>query len=112
MNAATFLSAVVSVLLICCVGCSARRSPSVAGTESAAKGAPAPGAERISGPYTHENLTVFLVHGPDKLKAAKYLTLGEAMEQKKVIVMRPVTSISSRSRTSPTRTCTSSPATS
>jgi len=86
MNAATFLSAVVSVLLICCVGCSARRSPSVAGTESAAKGAPAPGAERISGPYTHENLTVFLVHGPDKLKAAKYLTLGEAMEQKKVIV--------------------------
>lgn len=40
----------------------------------------------LSGPYTHDNLTVFLVHGPDKLAGRKYLTLQEALDQKKVIV--------------------------
>src|SRR5262245_42426794 len=40
----------------------------------------------LSGAYTHENLTVFLVHGTETLKGAAYLTLEEAMQQKKVIV--------------------------
>lgn len=41
---------------------------------------------RLSGPYTHENLTVFLIHGQDTIKGRKILTLQEAMERKKVIV--------------------------
>jgi hypothetical protein len=41
---------------------------------------------RISGPYTHKNLTVFLVHGKDLLKGHSFLTLQEALAQKKVIV--------------------------
>ena len=41
---------------------------------------------RISGPYTHKNLTVFLVHGKDLLKGHTFLTLQEALAQKKVIV--------------------------
>lgn len=40
----------------------------------------------LSGPYTHDNLTVFLVHGPDRLAGRKYLTLQEALDQKKVVV--------------------------
>ncbi|HXD34110.1 MAG TPA: DUF6569 family protein [Pyrinomonadaceae bacterium] len=40
----------------------------------------------ITGPYSHKNLTVFLVHGPDKLPGKNFLTLQEALEQKKVIV--------------------------
>ncbi len=40
----------------------------------------------ISGPYTYKNLDVFLVHGEDKIKAEKILTLEEAMEQKKLVV--------------------------
>jgi len=40
----------------------------------------------ISGPYTHKNLTVFLIHGPDKLAGKNFLTLQEALDQKKVIV--------------------------
>jgi len=44
------------------------------------------GNYRISGPYTHKNLTVFLVHGEDLLKGHSFLTLQEALEQKKVIV--------------------------
>jgi hypothetical protein len=44
------------------------------------------GAElRISGPYTHNNLSIYLVHGPDRIQK-KYLTLAEAMEQHKVMV--------------------------
>jgi hypothetical protein len=41
---------------------------------------------RLSGPYTHENLTVYLIHGDDPVKGKNFLTLDEALEQKKVIV--------------------------
>lgn len=41
---------------------------------------------RISGPYTHKNLTIFLVHGQDLLKGHTFLTLQEALAQKKVVV--------------------------
>ena len=41
---------------------------------------------KISGPYTHKNLTVFLIHGDNKANGKTPLTLQEAMEQKKVIV--------------------------
>ena len=39
----------------------------------------------LSGPYTHGNLTVFLVHGKDTKKKT-FLTLQEALAQKKVRV--------------------------
>jgi hypothetical protein len=39
----------------------------------------------LSGPYTHDNLTVFLVHGKD-VTTKNFLTLQEALEQKKVRV--------------------------
>ena len=41
---------------------------------------------RLSGPYTHRNLTIFLVHGKDLLSGHTFLTLQEALAQKKVIV--------------------------
>lgn len=44
------------------------------------------GNYRLSGPYSHENLTIFLVHGEDKHRGKKLLTLQEAMEQRKVVV--------------------------
>ena len=40
----------------------------------------------ISGPYTHENLTFFLLHGPDELDGSHYVPLREAMDEKHVIV--------------------------
>ncbi|HSD45449.1 MAG TPA: DUF6569 family protein [Pyrinomonadaceae bacterium] len=39
---------------------------------------------RISGPYTHKNLTIFLVHGKDRMPGKNFLTLQEALAQKKV----------------------------
>src|SRR5688572_554699 len=41
---------------------------------------------RISGPYTHKNLTIFLVHGKDLMPGKSFLTLQEALAQKKVRV--------------------------
>jgi hypothetical protein len=44
------------------------------------------GDYRISGPYPHKNLTIFLVHGKNLIEGKAPLTLQEAMEQKKVVV--------------------------
>lgn len=40
----------------------------------------------FSGPYTHANLSVFLIHGKDRIKSKKILTLQEAIKQRKVKV--------------------------
>ena len=44
------------------------------------------GEYRLSGPFTHKNLTIYLIHGKDKINGFNILTLPEALEQKKVIV--------------------------
>lgn len=41
---------------------------------------------RLEGPFTHGNLSVFLVHGKDRIKGKTFITLEEALIQKKVIV--------------------------
>jgi hypothetical protein len=51
-----------------------------------AKGPAATPEITLSGPYTHENLTIFLIHGKDALPGKKFLTLQEALEQKKLVV--------------------------
>src|SRR5687768_8472733 len=56
---------------------------------SGAAGKPAQiqaGDYRLSGPYTHNNLTIFLVHGKNMFEGKTFLTLQEAMVQKKVVV--------------------------
>jgi hypothetical protein len=57
-----------------------------AGAAEPTKAPAAKVAYTLSGPYTHDNLTIFLVHGPDQLKGRNILTLEEALAQKKVIV--------------------------
>lgn len=44
------------------------------------------GEYHLSGPYTHRNLTIFLVHGKNTIKSKSILTLQEALVQKKVVV--------------------------
>ena len=41
---------------------------------------------RLEGPFTQGNLTVFLIHGKDRIKGTTFITLQEALVQKKVIV--------------------------
>jgi hypothetical protein len=38
----------------------------------------------LSGPYTHENLTVFLFHGPDQIDDSRYTPLAQAFAEKQV----------------------------
>ena len=47
----------------------------------------ADGSQTLSGPYTHGNLEIFLIHGPERIASAReMLTLQEALEQKMVVV--------------------------
>ena len=41
---------------------------------------------RLSGPFTHDNLSVFLIHGEDRLQSKNFLTLPEALDQKKFVI--------------------------
>jgi hypothetical protein len=43
------------------------------------------GVYRISGPFTHDNLTIFLIHGVNK-PGGHFLTLEEAIDQRKAVV--------------------------
>lgn len=43
-------------------------------------------AYKLSGPYAHENLTIFLIHGKDQLTNRGLITLSEALAQKKIRV--------------------------
>jgi hypothetical protein len=40
----------------------------------------------ISGPYTHEKLTIFLFHGADQIDGSRYTSLKEAFDKKQVRV--------------------------
>jgi hypothetical protein len=40
----------------------------------------------ISGPYTHQNLTIFLFHDPGHLDSSHYVPLRDAMEKRHVVV--------------------------
>lgn len=41
---------------------------------------------RIEGPYRHENLCVFLIHGQDRITGKDFLTLSEALETRKLVI--------------------------
>ena len=56
------------------------------GGRPAQGGETAAGDYRLTGPYTHKNLSIFLVHGKNLIKAKSFLTLQEALVQKKVVV--------------------------
>jgi hypothetical protein len=56
------------------------------GSRPAQGGETAAGDYRLTGPYTHKNLSIFLVHGKNLIKAKSFLTLQEALVQKKVVV--------------------------
>jgi hypothetical protein len=44
------------------------------------------GRYRLSGPYRHKNLTLFLIHGKDWFKGRQFLSLEEGLRRKKVTV--------------------------
>jgi hypothetical protein len=59
-----------------------------AGSGAGPEPTPAAAAEqpRVSAPATHDNLTVYFIHGPDTTTDEKVVTLQEALEKKWVVV--------------------------
>ena len=41
---------------------------------------------QISGPYSKNNLSIYLLHGKDRIKNQKFLTLSEALQKNKIKV--------------------------
>lgn len=81
MKAMAKLALVGAVILAaCCFGIA------FGGEKSPAKVELKVGEYKITGPFTHENLTIFLVHGKDKLKGKTFITLEDALEKKVVVV--------------------------
>lgn len=76
----------ISLLVTLCVMVLVARSASSQKAESQAKPSMPASNYRLSGPYTHKNLTIFLVHGKEQMPGKTFLTLQEALAQKKVIV--------------------------
>src|SRR5262249_50831519 len=77
-----FLSPLIVVLFAGLLACGAEKE-----TKPPAKPVDRPALDlRVTGPFTHENLTLFFIHGDDQIKGRKLLTLDEALEQKKVVV--------------------------
>jgi hypothetical protein len=64
-----------------------QQPPPAASAGQAAKSAERPTpAHTFSGPVTHRNLTIFLIHGKGTLPGKEFLTLQEALDQKKIVV--------------------------
>ncbi len=61
-------------------------APSGAGRQSRADGSIHAGDYRLAGPYTHENLTVWMIHGDGAWAEAGFLTLREALERGQALV--------------------------
>jgi hypothetical protein len=58
----------------------------LAGEKTAAPEKKAAPVYRLSGPFTHDNLTIYLIRGEEAIKGRNFLTLDEALTQKKVVV--------------------------
>jgi hypothetical protein len=65
-------------LLGCVAGLSA--------AEPAPPKAQVPDVKSVSGPFTHGNLTIYLLHGPDVMPGKTILTLQEGLAQKTAVV--------------------------
>ena len=80
----------LAVLSLLAAGCSSQEPedcPAEAGSEETRQaGAALDGGHRLSGPFGHENLAVFVVHGSDTIEGDAFLTLDEALERKLLVV--------------------------
>jgi len=79
MTSTTIALGFFALFCACCCAVYAADAP------ADAKPSAATGEQRLSGPYTHENLTIYLVHGANTLKG-NYLTLEGGMAAKTVKV--------------------------
>jgi hypothetical protein len=88
MKRRILIEGIALLALAFCLACASSTEAQLGGPEGQNK---APGQFAasnyvVSGPYSHKNLTVFLLHGADQQQDKTPLTLQEAMERKMVVV--------------------------
>jgi len=88
MKRKILIEGIALLALAFCLACASSTDAQIGGLEGANKAPEQFAASNyvVSGPYSHKNLTVFLLHGADQRQDKTPLTLQEAMERKMVVV--------------------------
>jgi ARG/rhodanese/phosphatase superfamily protein len=88
MKRRILIEGIALLALAVCLACASSTDAQIGGPEGANKAPEQFAASNyvVSGPYSHKNLTVFLLHGADQRQGKTPLTLQEAMERKMVVV--------------------------
>jgi len=88
MKRRILIEGIALLALAFCLACASSTEAQLGGPEGANKTPEQFAASNyiVSGPYSHKNLTIFLLHGADQRQEKTPLTLQEAMERKVVVV--------------------------
>jgi hypothetical protein len=88
MKRKILIEGIALLALAFCLACASSTDAQFGGSEGSNKAPEQFAASNyvVSGPYSHKNLTIFLVHGADQRQDKTPLTLQEAMERKMVVV--------------------------
>src|SRR5262245_34142563 len=88
MKRKTFIEGIALLAFAFCLACASSTEAQLGPPEGSNKAPEQFAASNytVSGPYSHKNLTIFLLHGADQRQDKTPLTLQEAMERKFVVV--------------------------
>src|SRR5215470_14369759 len=88
MKIKILIEGIALLALAFCFACASSTEAQPGGPEGANKAPEQFAASNyvVSGPYSHKNLTIFLLHGADQRQDKTPLTLQEAIERKMVVV--------------------------
>src|SRR5215510_5813060 len=86
MKRKILIEGIALLALAFCLACASSTEAQLGGPENKAPEQFAASNYVVSGPYSHKNLTIFLLHGADQRQDKTPLTLQEAMERKMVVV--------------------------
>ena len=86
MKRKILIEGIALLALAFCFACASSTEAQLGGPENKAPEQFTASNYVVSGPYSHKNLTIFLLHGADQRQDKTPLTLQEAMERKVVVV--------------------------
>src|SRR5262245_53772302 len=86
MKRKILIEGIALLALAFCFACASTTEAQLGGPENKAPEQFAAANYIVSGPYSHKNLTIFLLHGVDQRQDKTPLTLQEAMDRKMVVV--------------------------
>ena len=86
MKRKTLIEGMALLAIVFGLACASSSQAQLGGSENQAPEQFTAANYSVSGPYSHKNLTIFLLHGADQRQDKTPLTLQEAMERKVVVV--------------------------